>query len=570
MRIVWEGRELYCHISTKAGYDPVKTLYVCAPDANAASYEDAARFAQTSGWRELAEQDGAVLVLPVVPQGWRKENAELLMQIYRGTRGGFSTQSGKSLYGRGGYLWCWETLIYAAGYEDGACFLGDAVAACPSFFAAAALVNGVPRDYTPGERPSAHWLVENVSADYKILNRELPVCLWLMAREPRETDAAVRYFNRSNGAGEPGREEVFGGVPATVYTAPHGGAAQVRVSVGDFRPVPALAQTIFTQLFERVIRWKNGPDGKLTPFMSRADFYASPRFTLDSVTFDGRSYDYFVHVPQGLTAEQAQGLPLVFSVHGRGEPAWMFAEKNGWDTLADETGAFVLAVPDSPENIWFLERDGGAFAQMIDRLHSRYGIDRERVYLTGFSNGGMMTREAGTRYPQLFAALSPWNAPPAETWPGFPEIGFEMPCFIYLGDSDPITRDKTQTLPEQMLKANRCAAAQTPEGFVPDAVYNGENHYTAARGYAEGGRFDTAVWYDAQGLPRVGVTVMKNMPHGAIRDESRAAWEFLKRYRRPGNGKTVAAVPQTEERASVQQGGASNTEHTKQKEERAK
>ena len=28
MRIVWEGRELYCHISTKAGFDPVKTLYV--------------------------------------------------------------------------------------------------------------------------------------------------------------------------------------------------------------------------------------------------------------------------------------------------------------------------------------------------------------------------------------------------------------------------------------------------------------------------------------------------------------------------------------------------------------
>lgn len=33
MRIAWEGRELYCHISTKAGFDPVKTLYVCAPGA---------------------------------------------------------------------------------------------------------------------------------------------------------------------------------------------------------------------------------------------------------------------------------------------------------------------------------------------------------------------------------------------------------------------------------------------------------------------------------------------------------------------------------------------------------
>lgn len=111
MRIAWEGRELYCHISTKAGFDPVKTLYVCAPGADAASYEAAARFAQASGWREIAEQDGAVLVLPIVPYGWRAEDAGLLMEIYRGTRGSFPTQSGKSLYGRGGYLWCWETLI---------------------------------------------------------------------------------------------------------------------------------------------------------------------------------------------------------------------------------------------------------------------------------------------------------------------------------------------------------------------------------------------------------------------------------------------------------------------------
>ena len=111
MRIAWEGRELYCHISTKAGFDPVKTLYVCAPGADAASYEAAARFAQASGWREIAEQDGAVLVLPIVPHGWRAEDAGLLMEIYRGTRGSFPTQSEKSLYGRGGYLWCWETLI---------------------------------------------------------------------------------------------------------------------------------------------------------------------------------------------------------------------------------------------------------------------------------------------------------------------------------------------------------------------------------------------------------------------------------------------------------------------------
>ena len=71
MRIAWEGRELYCHISTKAGFDPVKTLYVCAPGADAASYEAAARFAQASGWREIAEQDGAVLTTEIWIKQWK-------------------------------------------------------------------------------------------------------------------------------------------------------------------------------------------------------------------------------------------------------------------------------------------------------------------------------------------------------------------------------------------------------------------------------------------------------------------------------------------------------------------
>ena len=137
------------------------------------------------------------------------------------------------------------------GYEDGASFLGDASAACPSFFAAA-LVGGVPQDYTPGGVASSHWLVENVSADYKTPNRELPVCLWLMVRERQEADAAVRYFNRSNGAG-PGCEEMFDDISATVYRAPE--RRQVRISTGTAR---ACAGAHGFSQHERVIRWKNG------------------------------------------------------------------------------------------------------------------------------------------------------------------------------------------------------------------------------------------------------------------------------------------------------------------------
>lgn len=198
---------------------------------------------------------------------------------------------------------------------------------------------------------------------------------------------------------------------------------------------------------------------------------------------------------------------------------------------------------------------------MIDRLHSRYGIDRERVYLTGFSNGGMMTRRRA-RGIRSFSRLY---------HPGMHRLPRPGPALRKAGGRCRASSIWVTTTPSRGARKNRCwsrCSGQTvvrlcgrPGGFVPDAIYNGENHYTAARGYTEGERFGTAVYRDAQGVPRVCVTVMKNMPHGAIHDESRAAWEFMRRYRRPGNGKAVETVPHTE---------STETECAKQKEERLK
>ena len=52
------------------------------------------------------------------------------------------------------------------------------------------------------------------------------------------------------------------------------------------------------------------------------------------------------------------------------------------------------------------------------------------------------------------------------------------------------------------------------------------------------------VWLDGTGTPRVAMTVMRDMPHGAIPDESRSAWELLRRYRRPAGSRGIAVIPQ--------------------------
>ena len=146
------------YVSTRACYDPAKTIFVIAPGEEAGNLASAERFAVRSGWQALAEYDGAVLILPLAQAGWNAEPASLPGLIYNRLRGGVESRNGKSLFGRGGKIWCWETMIYLVGYGDGAVFAGNCVVAEPGRFAAAALIGGAPGTIRPGRTcPVTGW-----------------------------------------------------------------------------------------------------------------------------------------------------------------------------------------------------------------------------------------------------------------------------------------------------------------------------------------------------------------------------------------------------------------------------
>ena len=44
---------------------------------------------------------------------------------------------------------------------------------------------------------------------------------------------------------------------------------------------------------------------------------------------------------------------------------------------------------------------------LIEHLTSSLSVDESRIYLTGHSNGGMMTYRMAAEYPELFAAVAP-------------------------------------------------------------------------------------------------------------------------------------------------------------------
>ena len=538
--------EAFYYISTKANsYTPAKTIYVCAPDRAACSYETLEEFAKDSGWLQMAEDDGAVLVMLLAKNGWHAQNPAMIAEFYDETRKIFKSKNGPSIPGRDGFIWCWETLVYLVGYEEGAVFAGDAAVTTPNRFAGVALVNDVPSDYEAELKPSDHWLVQNVSSDYNLKNHHIPVCLWMFGKSENFAKEALSYFSRSNDITSPAEVLEYDGIGTELYKNSIEEAFQIRVSHGEFKASPELSRTIMSKFFNKFIRWKNGPDGTLKPYLSKNDFYSSNRYAHDFVTVNDNKYEFFTYVPEGMSSKDAAGLPVVFSVHGRGEPSWIFSTKNGWDKLADETRGFILVLPDSPLNIWLPERDSEVFGLIIDKLYETYLIDKTRVYLTGFSNGGMITRQVGNLHPELFAAISPWNAPFVDSFEEILSKGYELPCFICAGDSDdkvPLW-ENLDSLLYNMLRINNCsikeAETRNPMKYISQGVLDGENYYTKENKYTDGDRIKTFLYNNHENKLRVCFTLMKNMPHGAVYDESRAAWAFLKRFSRPKDSKEV-------------------------------
>ena len=107
--------------------------------------------------------------------------------------------------------------------------------------------------------------------------------------------------------------------------------------------------------------------------------------------------------------------PLVVVLHGgTGSPA--SAERDfGFDALADREG-FAVVYPFGLDGHWNDGRVGNDardvddvayISGLIDQLADAYPIDRERVFATGYSNGGLMSYRLGCELASKLAAIAP-------------------------------------------------------------------------------------------------------------------------------------------------------------------
>lgn len=136
----------------------------------------------------------------------------------------------------------------------------------------------------------------------------------------------------------------------------------------------------------------------------------------DDYTLDYDEYErtYQIYVPETVLDTP----PLLIVLHGGGGDSGGIMLTTGFNDLADEEG-FVVLYPNGIENFWnngvdVAERrtirenvdDVGFIMALIDEVAQTILIDRERVFVTGFSNGGMMTFRLACEATDQFAGIA--------------------------------------------------------------------------------------------------------------------------------------------------------------------
>jgi polyhydroxybutyrate depolymerase len=136
----------------------------------------------------------------------------------------------------------------------------------------------------------------------------------------------------------------------------------------------------------------------------------SSRTAAVQLTVGGHHRTYRLHSPPPVEQPRAteSKMPLVVVLHGAGATAGEVERRYHWDPLADREH-FVVAYPQAIDRRWDDSGTGDVefLGALLDDVSHRYPIDASRIFVTGISNGGVMTYRAGCALAERVAAIGP-------------------------------------------------------------------------------------------------------------------------------------------------------------------
>ncbi len=157
----------------------------------------------------------------------------------------------------------------------------------------------------------------------------------------------------------------------------------------------------------------------------------------------GMKRTFLLHSPSPQNKKPA---PLLIALHGGGGQGSGMMKLSGLNEVSDRNGFFVV-YPDGVEKNWNDGRltikrkdvdDVQFISDLVDQLTKKYSIDPERVYVTGISNGGMMSFRLGCELSRKIAGIAVVAASMPVILQRTCNPTRSLPVVMFSGTDDPI------------------------------------------------------------------------------------------------------------------------------------
>lgn len=276
------------------------------------------------------------------------------------------------------------------------------------------------------------------------------------------------------------------------------------------------------------------------------------------VTTNGAPRDYWLYVPAVATQNPETEYPVVFSLHGTGND---YVPTGGgvqnFNTLAEEKGFIVVyprgreltfpgwggtargweATGNDNQDIQYFKDIIAAISNSINGI-KEYSIKQDQIYITGYSNGGMMTYSAANCASDVFAAFASIS--------GFPlnemhlrHHGKRPVPFLHIhGTKDSFVKYVyTPTIRDNMLTRN--GLSYTPTSTEEGNALGLASSYKRFE-YSTGNSAAPYIFYQIG----TGITTSDTgMGHDyecqiGNKNSKEIVWEFLSQYTLPANAAT--------------------------------
>jgi len=245
-------------------------------------------------------------------------------------------------------------------------------------------------------------------------------------------------------------------------------------------------------------------------------------------------------VPQEVLNNTApeHSVPLLLANHGGGDDHLMFLDETGILLTAGHEGFAVVA----PMHSGITSIAGEAHILLVKYMLDKYpALDPERVYVTGYSMGGMATYNCINAHPEVFAAAAPMAMPlrdlPESTRALYEK--YDLPTMLITSTYDFAAWDAEHGHPNE----GGLACLQTYgefNGIAPVKAFDFAKYPMIGRPFdslkltvkdGEWRNFDWRV-KNAKGVPMIGLNVTEYLLHALWPGYGDIAFNFFRHFRR--------------------------------------